>query len=190
MFIVYLLLCASVSCISKINLNGRWDFCNSSGVVYPADVPSTLHLDLMNNGLIPDPYFGDNLLSCYIENETWWYNRTFLADNAVLTSKYKYLVFEGLDTHCNVYLNGKQVLLANNMFRKWRIPVNLTASNTISILFRSNAEYDLEAQEIMKNATGIEMPANYSFSRKAAYQYGWDWGPRLLTLGIWKDAYV
>lgn len=144
----------------------------------------------MKNGLIPDPYFGDNLLSCYIENDSWWYNRTFLVDSAVHDSKYKYIVFEGLDTHCTVTLNGRDILNASNMFRKWRIPVNLTASNTISILFRPSAVHDVEAQNAMLNISGIQMPANYSFSRKAAYQYGWDWGPRLLTLGIWKDVYV
>lgn len=68
MFILYLLLATTVTSVTKVDLNGRWDFCNSTGIVFPADIPSTLHLDLMKNGLIPDPYFGDNLLSCYIEN--------------------------------------------------------------------------------------------------------------------------
>lgn len=48
----------------------------------------------------------------------------------------------------------------------------------------------MEEEKKMAAARGFSLPANYSYTRKAAYQYGWDWGPRLLTVGIWKDVYV
>lgn len=67
---------------------------------------------------------------------------------------------------------------------------SLLALNNLQIRFYSSAAYDVAEASKLKQKEGFELPANYSHTRKAAYQYGWDWGPRLLTQGIWKDVYV
>lgn len=100
------------------------------------------------------------------------------------------LVFEGLDTHATIYLNGKVLGHANNSHREWVFPFKGLATNTLRIDFRSAVDHDLEAERVMNETYGIVLPFNYSHSRKPAYQYGWDWGPRLVSAGIWKDAYV
>jgi beta-mannosidase len=60
----------------------------------------------------------------------------------------------------------------------------------MKIVFYSAAAHDLAAEDIMKEKYGFVLPFNYSHSRKAAYQYGWDWGPRLVSAGIWKPIFV
>lgn len=127
----------------------------------------------------------------WIETLDFTYNLTFPLTDDVLFSQNKFLVFEGLDTHCDVFLNGAKVLHANNMFRRWKVPANtLSSSNTLEVRFYSSANYDVAEADKLRQKEGFDLPANYSFTRKAAYQYGWDWGPRLLTVGIWKDVYV
>lgn len=63
---------------------------------------------------------------------------------------------------------------------------NLLANNTLVVEFESSAKHDLRKEKDFYDEFGFSLPQNYSFSRKAAYQYGWDWGPRILTSGIWK----
>jgi beta-mannosidase len=97
------------------------------------------------------------------------------------------LVFEGLDTYCDIYLNGNKILSTNNMFRRYEVNVkNLFLVNNITLRFNSSAVMDVLKQKEFYDAFGFNLPANFSFSRKAAYQYGWDWGPRIVNLGIWK----
>ncbi|EGR34239.1 hypothetical protein IMG5_019560 [Ichthyophthirius multifiliis] len=161
-----------------------------------ASIPSTVHLDLSDNQIMPDPYFRDNLLQYYqLEYKDWVY--TTLLDTQKIQEifqKQNYdqieLVFEGLDTHADVYLNQNLILQTNNMFRTWKIynfEKYINQNINITIIFKSSVKHDLDEE---KKLLPIKLPYNYTFSRKAAYQYGWDWGPRLVTCGIWKDAYL
>ena len=76
------------------------------------------------------------------------------------------------------------------MFRRFEVAVDLKAINTLVINFTSSGKKDLEKEAEFKEEYGFTLPQNYSFTRKAAYQYGWDWGPRILTLGIWKEVNI
>ncbi|CAK62388.1 unnamed protein product (macronuclear) [Paramecium tetraurelia] len=170
------------------NLNKGWNFRRSDNSTwYPANVPSTVHMDLMDNKLIDDPYFEDNLLSMYeLELEEWEYKLEFT--NKEFDYDINELVFEGIDTHADVYLNDIQILKANNQHRTWRVMIqNLQAQNTLRIYFHSAAKHDLMKQ---LQDSPLNLPYNYTYSRKAAYHYGWDWGPRIVTCGIWKDVYL
>ena len=99
------------------------------------------------------------------------------------------LVFEGLDTHANITLNGKLIGSTNNMHRTWTFNVkdilSSNSSNNLHIYFRSATNHDLQAAE---EFLPYVLPYNYSHSRKASYHYGWDWGPRIVTSGIWKPV--
>ncbi|CDW90651.1 beta-mannosidase [Stylonychia lemnae] len=159
---------------------------------YPANVPSTVHLDLIENGLLEDPYYRDNLMKTYwVEVLDWEYQSNFTIDNHTLSKQVVELVFEGLDTHTNISLNGETIAQTNNMHRTWIIDVKDKLKsdkvNTLNIYFKSSPMYDLEAA---KNFLPFVLPANYSHSRKASYHYGWDWGPRIVTSGIWKPIKI
>ncbi|HZD30536.1 MAG TPA: glycoside hydrolase family 2 protein [Candidatus Angelobacter sp.] len=158
---------------------------------HPAVVPGSVHLDLLRNKLIPDPYYRDNEAKLqWIENADWEYRTTVQATPALLQQKHIDLVFEGLDAYAQVYLNDKLVLTANNMFREWRVSVKAdlkTGANTLRIVFPSPIKIagEVAANDPWQPKTRVE-PKTYV--RKAAYEYGWDWGPRFVTSGVWRPA--
>ena len=113
----------------------------------------------------------------------------FIADN---NSIRKYsdinLVFEGIDTHADVFLNGKQILHANNMFRKWEIDVkNLLLEGENSIKVKFYPPVNINSNNALKKS--YQLPDNRDYSRKAPYQFGWDWGSTFITCGIWQPVY-
>lgn len=126
----------------------------------------------------------------WIENESWVYQTQFLISNSELKNENINLIFDGLDTFADIYLNGKMLKSTNNMFRIWDLPVKSylkSGNNVLKIIFKSPVE------EGKKRATKVpfEVPETpRSFVRKAQYQFGWDWGPRLVTSGIWKDVHL
>ena len=155
----------------------------------PAKIPGTVHTDLLANKVIEDPFFGTNEKQLqWIENENWNYKTSFIVSKSELKFKNIALEFKGLDTYATVFLNGKLILEANNMFRTWKIPVKknlIQGENVIEIKFKSAVlKGKEEAQKLPFTLPGDEKV----FTRKAQYQYGWDWGPRLVTAGIWKDV--
>jgi beta-mannosidase len=179
-----------------VNLNGSWDFRQASGSDSdsswrPAQVPGDVHLDLMRNKLIPDPFDGQNEAKVqWIEDANWEYRKGFTVSEAMLAHRHVELVFEGLDTTATVYVNDHAVLNANDMFRAWRLdakPYLHVGENTIRVEFFSDvkAGEKLASQDATHGDTNIP---DKSYVRKAAYEYGWDWGPRLVTCGIWQPV--
>ncbi|MGV9004598.1 beta-mannosidase [Flavobacterium sp.] len=155
----------------------------------PAKIPGTVHTDLLANKAIEDPFFGTNEKQLqWIENENWNYKTSFIISKSELKFKNIELEFKGLDTYATVFLNGKPISEANNMFRTWKIPVKnylIEGENNIEIKFKSAVvKGKSAAQKLPYTLPGDEKV----FTRKAQYQYGWDWGPRLVTSGIWKDV--
>ncbi|MCR4440033.1 MAG: hypothetical protein QHJ34_11405 [bacterium] len=163
---------------------------------HPATVPGCVHTDLLACGLIGDPFYRDKELKMqWIGEVDWEYACSFVVDSALLESERCDLVFEGLDTYATVVLNGTKVLEADNMFRHWRVPCKELlheGENTLHVRFRS------PIQEVMPRlkAAPARLPAandpvgTSPYTRKAPYHYGWDWGPRLVTCGIWRPVYL
>ena len=124
-FLFFILICCSVSAqTSYRNLsNENWTFNKQNeGKKYKATIPGTVHTDLYENQLIPDPFFGANEKQLqWIENENWEYESTFSLSEKEISNENIDLEFNGLDTYATVYINGKLVLEADNMFRKWTI---------------------------------------------------------------------
>jgi beta-mannosidase len=153
-------------------------------------------MDLLDNKLCDDPYYRDNLLEFYkYESENWTYTRSFFVDEEFDTRKQVEMVFEGLDTHASIEINGIYLGDTNNAHRTWVLPVDkefvhVGETNSIKITFSSAVLHDLAAEKAFNETYNMTLPFNYSFSRKAAYHYGWDWGPRLVTAGIWKDIKI
>jgi beta-mannosidase len=163
----------------------------SDGEWLPATVPGDVHLDLLANKRIPDPFYRDNETKLqWIDEASWEYELNFDVPAAFLARSNVDLVFDGLDAAAEVYLNDAHVLSADNMFRVWRVPAkaNLHAGkNVLRVVFPSpiKAAEKVAATDPWQPKTKTE-PKTYI--RKAAYEYGWDWGPRFVTSGIWRPV--
>lgn len=168
----------------------------------PAKVPGAVQSDLIAAGLVPDPFLRDNEAQIqWVGLSDWQYRGEFEADAALLARQHVELVFQGLDTLAEVKLNGKPLLEADNMFRRWSAdvkPLLKRGRNQLEITFRSPVE--AIRPWLAKQPYGL--PGTYDsmfgdepvgrnssiYVRKAPYQFGWDWGPRIINAGIWKDV--
>ncbi|MFZ0744183.1 MAG: glycoside hydrolase family 2 protein [Terracidiphilus sp.] len=159
----------------------------------PATVPGDVHLDLLANKQIPDPFYRDNESRLqWIQNESWEYRVNFDVTPELLGRSNVDLVFDGLDAAAQVFVNGASVLSADNSFRIWRVPVkgNLHAGkNLLRVVFPSpiKAAEKVAATDPWQPRTKT---AEKTYIRKAAYEYGWDWGPTFVTSGIWRPVQI
>ena len=110
---------------TSISLNNNWQFSQQGkNKWYKAKVPGTIHTDLFANKLIPNPFYRDNESKLqWIDTLNWEYKTTFNVDEKLFKKNSIELVFDGLDTYADVYLNNKLILQANNMFRGFTINV-------------------------------------------------------------------
>lgn len=171
-------------------LHDNWEFRAVGDAEFiSASVPGTVHTDLMRHKLIPDPHFGTGEKQVqWIEDKSWEYKTTFTISNQELAFKNVELIFEGLDTHTVISLNGQVIGTTDNMFRRWEFPVKnrlKKGTNELKVNFASSVGYGKSEAKKLR----YKLPENERvFSRKAQYQFGWDWGPRLVTAGIWKPV--
>ncbi|KPE52439.1 beta-mannosidase [Chryseobacterium indologenes] len=168
----------------------KWQFKNIKEKEWlTAKVPGTVHLDLMDHNIIPDPFKDENEKKVqWIENEDWEYQTRFTISPKELGNQHIDLVFSGLDTFSEIFLNGKLLAKTDNMFRKWEIPVKeflKEGENELKVKFKSAVK---EGKKLAEKVPFTMPESPRSFVRKAQYQFGWDWGPRLVTAGIWKDV--
>ncbi len=182
----------------QIPVTTGWRFRDVAGDTwYPATVPGSVHLDLLKNGVIEDPFYRDNeAKQQWIGKKDWEYETSLSLTPDILKRDKLELVFEGLDTYATIFVNDRKVLSVDNMFRVWRIDCKgalKVGENAIRIVFRSPVNEILPAMAKMS----YQLPApndqgekTSPYTRKAPYQYGWDWGPRFVTSGIWKPAYL
>ena len=190
--IIFLFVFAFISCEEAPNvtlsLNGDWQFSEKGKNDWKtAQVPGTVQADLLRLGEIPDSFLKNNEDSIqWISTENWKYKRHFSLSEETLKRTKHFLNFEGLDTYAEVFLNDSLILSANNAFRSWEVDVSdaLKAENELLLIFKSPDS--IEAEEAEKLA--YKLPeGNRVFSRKPQYQYGWDWAPKVKTVGIWKN---
>ncbi|HUR07695.1 MAG TPA: glycoside hydrolase family 2 protein [Nonomuraea sp.] len=169
-------------------LHESWIVRSASGDVRaPATVPGCVHTDLLAAGLIPDPYLDDNETHvAWVGRTEWRYETEFSWDGT--EHERTDLVCEGLDTVAAIELNGVLVGETANMHRSYRFDVRHAlriGNNRLAVTFRPAREY----AERLKDELG-ERPSAYTepynFIRKMACDFGWDWGPTLVTAGIWK----
>lgn len=182
---------------------GNWKYKQVNGEYNgSATVPGTIHTDLLANNQIEDPFFRTNEKDQqWIDKEDWEYTTSFALTSEELQNDNIVLNFEGLDTYADVFLNDEKILEADNMFRQWEIEVKSKAKegeNNLKIYFHSPIKKGLElleASEYVYPAVndqsengGLGDKKVSVFTRKAGYHYGWDWGPRFVTSGIWRPV--
>ncbi len=170
-----------------IDLNKVWLFKAVDASKWrSANIPGNIHSDLLNHNLIKHPFIGTNEDSLQWISETdWEYKTNFSLDNKTLSKEHITLKFYGLDTYATVFLNNCSILKTNNAFKTYEVDVtsNLTSTNNIRIVFEHNSiTEDKEKAKLPYLLPG----GKRVFTRKAQFQYGWDWGPTLNTCGIWR----
>ncbi len=155
----------------------------------PAAVPGTVHTDLLAAGLIPDPYLDRNEPALdWIGRAPWAYERE--VHHAAVDGERAVLLFEGLDTVATVSVNGVVVAETENMHRRYEVPVTNALRdgwNLISVRFGSAWEFG-EAERERLGRFPAQYPAPFNHLRKMACNFGWDWGPTLVTAGIWRPV--
>jgi beta-mannosidase len=152
-----------------------------------ATVPGEVHVDLMNAGLIPDPFDGDNeSLLAWIGRTDWIYRATFEWEDSEHTRTD--LVAEGLDTVATITLNGREVARTENQHRSYRFEVSdllVAGHNELEVAFAAPV-LEAERRAVETGHRPHHYPHPFNAIRKAAFSYGWDWGPDLAGVGIWK----
>jgi beta-mannosidase len=168
-------------------LHDGWTLNGPDAYDIPATVPGCVHTDLMASGLIPDPYLDDNEEKvAWIGRSDWVYETTFEHD---AEGDRIDLVCAGLDTVATVTLNDVEVGRAANMHRCYRFdvrPALVAGTNRLRIRFDSAYGYAESHQKRLGDRPNAH-PEPFNFIRKMACNFGWDWGPTLVTAGIWQD---
>jgi len=188
-------------------LNSGWQFTESGTNDWlPATVPGCVHTDLLANNKIEDPFYRLNERRLqWIDKKDWVYKTSFDADAELLKHDRVALDFKGLDTYADIRINGELVDSTDNMFREYQLDVKpflKEGGNELEITFRSPInegvkKYDaypywvpVSGNDLAEigEVEGGKMVSVYT--RKAGYHFGWDWGPRLVTSGIWRPVYL
>ncbi|MDI3478250.1 MAG: beta-mannosidase [Thermoanaerobacterium sp.] len=178
----------------RFSLNGPWKFREASDNEWnDGKVPGCVQLDLLAQNRISDPFYRMNEVECHkLEEKEWVYRKEFDFDLSEEFDEIK-LVFEGIDTIADIYLNGEFLGRAENMFISHEFDVTDLISekdNVLEVYFHSSTK----VMRTLENNSPIRLESSFEtarpYIRKAQYAYGWDWGPRLAQVGLWKDVYI
>lgn len=170
----------------------------STGTRYSASIPGENVSTLLAHGAIPDPYYGANELSLqWIGREAWSFRTQFVADDAVLHRRHRFLVFDSVDTVATYRLNGREVGSSENMFHPVRIQVDADLSrerNHLEVILASpEREAERRAQElpypVPHSVYPVQSP-HRNLIRKVQCHAGWDWGPALMVAGIYGRIFL
>ena len=170
----------------------RWEFraAGSDAPWLPAKVPGCVHQDLLRAGRIPDPFYGTNELALrWVEETDWDYRGVFTLSESSLEAECIDLVTDGLDTVATVTLNGHLIARTENMFLAHRWPVRAAlrpGRNQVHIRFDSAFRYVTRERRTHEGFAFNDPVGGCTRIRKQQCQFGWDWGPRLVTAGIWR----
>eukprot|EP01084_Bolivina_argentea_P281129 480965_1 len=184
---------------SKYSLNGDdWKITNPSYNT-KATVPGSIYIDLLNAGIINEPYYGNNPSKTqWIANHSWTYTKIFNLSDSFLNNNIIQLITEGLDTKSNIYLNNKLIFVNDNMFHRNLISIkpllNIGIINNITIVFVSKVKWALHEANSCNITQDQLCPTDchhgfcdFNFIRTEPCSAGWDWGPSFASMGIWKD---
>ncbi|SPJ74941.1 related to beta-mannosidase [Fusarium torulosum] len=196
--------------VRRIDIEQGWEFKqvsslnNGTASTYlpVGQFPTVAHMDLLFHKLIPDPYIDINELKClWVNDSDWTYRTQRIGPVDIGPSERAILVFEGLDTVVDVYLNDENILFSNNMHITHRVDVTeilrgRTDYSVLELRFKAAPAYARSERERIgykttKTGRGVNFGGSERlFIRKAQYHWGWDWGPAVNTCGPWKPIYL
>lgn len=157
-------------------------------------VPGSVYSNLLEKGLMPDPYYRTNELEALklMEND-FRFRTVFQISKEQIEGDFLLLCFEGIDTLANVYLNGRLLGNVDNMHRIWEFDIAEAAKageNELLVEFGSPTKYIEEEDQKVRTVGSAECMKGYPHLRKAHCMFGWDWGPRLPDVGIFREVSV
>jgi beta-mannosidase len=173
--------------------HGRWRLRALGDALWvPITVPGEVHVALLEAGKIPDPFKADDeLLVQWVAESDWEFEGLIDVPASLLAQERVWLIFDGLDTLAEVSLNGKQLGGADNAFRTyaWEVRELLQpGENQVQIVFRSPVKHVRPLQEDRPLAGVEQAIPGGPYLRKAPCQWGWDWGPQLPPIGVWRGG--
>ncbi|MBU3112927.1 beta-mannosidase [Clostridium lacusfryxellense] len=164
----------------------------SDGQYMHASVPGSVYSDLLKNNKMEDPYYRDNELKALkLMEQDYEYKRIFSTSKDMLSCEEVMLHFDGLDTIADIYLNDQHIRYVNNMHRTWEFEVKKylkEEGNELKIIFHSPTKFIKEADAKLHIGGSDDAMIGFPQLRKAHCMFGWDWGPRLPDMGIWRDV--
>jgi len=175
-----------------IDISKNWQFkAVDSSDWKAATVPGNIFTDLLTHKVIEDPFVKSNEEKVqWVSKKNWEYKTTFTLSAEILKKDNLELIFEGLNTYAKIYINGNYQLNTDNAFKRYSISLKeipMQASNELRIVFQNTASFEnaakLNSEYKLPEGTRI-------YTRKAQFQYGWDWGPKLNTSGISKGIFI
>ena len=175
----------------SFTIHENWEFKSAEDSEWKsASVPGNIFTDLLEHKMIPDPFVKTNEEKVqWVAKKDWEYKTTFTASEETLQKENINLTFEGLDTYANIYLNNQLISTTSNAFRTYSFNVkkHLKSNNTLKVTFTNTDKIET----LKEKNNPYQLPEGKRiYTRKAQFQYGWDWGPKLNTTGIWKNVSV
>lgn len=183
----------------RLSLNGKWNVHsvfnallqkndNYTELAFNAIVPGSTLNDLVNAGITcSDIFWRDNAETVQkYENYNWRYTKVFTVEQ--LPEGRAILVFERLDTYCDVYLNGTHLGFFDNGYIEHKIDVTghlISGENLVEVMFYSPINYTLGKEKLPTYFTSERI-----YNRRIQCTYGWDWTMRFVTTGIYGDCYI
>ncbi len=204
-FTFSLIRCKKHTTVNQKELNTNWQFKNTDEKQWKtATVPGTVHTDLLTNKDIKDPFYRLNEHDVqWVDKKDWEYKTNFIISEEEFSKDQLELEFKGLDTYAKIFLNDTLLLKTDNMFLRHRVnikPFVKLKTNELKIILESPIKKGIEKHDAidyniivsnndLSEIGKVEGNKKVSiFSRKAGYHFGWDWGPRLVTSGIWRPV--
>ncbi|MDG1218640.1 MAG: glycoside hydrolase family 2 protein, partial [Flavobacteriaceae bacterium] len=208
LLVVFLLYNCSNQNNETVEISENWTFKNNvDSLWFEASVPGDVHMDLLKNGLIEDPFYRLNEHDLqWIDKTDWEYKTEFDLSKKDINSHSLSLDFHGIDTYSSIYLNDSLIATTDNMFigktidiknfaklGKNKLYVKLYSPINKGVQLHDSLGYDISSFNANDLAEIGKVEGNKRvsvFTRKAPYHYGWDWGPRLVTSGIWQPINI
>ncbi|EPQ58996.1 glycoside hydrolase family 2 protein [Gloeophyllum trabeum ATCC 11539] len=166
--------------------DGEWLACS--------EFPTTVHVELLKLKRIPDPFIGLHEWDVQWIGETdWAFKKSFMVKESDVAASNVDLVFDGVDTFASVKLNGDEILKTHNQFLSYRVPVKRllkVGSNELTLTFESAFYRGRDLQKKHGKLALWNGDSSRLHVRKAQYNYGWDWGPVLMTVGPWRPIHL
>ncbi len=178
----------------RMQIIGEKDMYGVNGKILPAKIPGSVYGNLLEQGLMPDPYDRMNELTALpLMDNDFVFETDFTLAEEQLAADYLVLRFEGIDTLAKVFLNGRVLGETNNMHRIWEFDLGWTAcagENTLRVEIASPTRYIEEENQKVFTGGSTDAMRGFPHLRKAHCMFGWDWGPRLPDAGIFREVSV
>ncbi|XP_059478793.1 beta-mannosidase [Neocloeon triangulifer] len=191
-------LCVLQYDLGALAADNVWTVVNKNGSIsVSATVPGGIYSDLRSANIIDSEFyyrFNDHLHR-WVGLETWTYSRQFTVPAELTAKKQINLVFEGIDTYGQIFINNEVPVTVDNMFVRYVIPFTLQTVNTITVVLPSTVEYAANRSATTFVAPACVVPeyqgeCHANQVRKMQASFSWDWGPAFPSAGIWKNVYV